>query len=382
MTHLLPTSTPKDTLISGAKACFFSLILLFGNMQCNAQERNKTSTPSATPNHDSIKSLHKYNLESLEGWWHDGSEISLKGRKAYVEYDTSEKKFKSFDQNGKLMPIDWGPALSNSKKITRLNIPGLMDERKDKKGFIRRSYRLDNNFSNTNAILDELGLKVPFEHVRKSKYLYIYFRPFLLNGAGAAWRQSEYIATLLRVKLKDSTAVESILQYSEDGNSVFETQVLKIYKANGALFTQLETKELMSSQLWISQDGKFFLTASSIDIGDDEGYKPQSPFLLYNIETKKIDVIPHSEHDKEKFPDGIGELRHAKFDDSTFQLVFYNGPDIGTRIMIDPYHRTIYYRHYPSPTFQEVYKSYNRIVPATTPDGRIINPEQYLRISF
>jgi hypothetical protein len=86
--------------------------------------------------------------------------------------------------------------------------------------------------------------------------------------------------------------------------------------------------------------------------------------------------------DTKMYPDGVGELAESKFISSIFQMTYYNRPEIGTRFLVDPYRKRLYYQHYPAPKFLEIFTHEGEFMPSVLPNGQIKDAAHFSQTSF
>jgi hypothetical protein len=133
--------------------------------------------------------------------------------------------------------------------------------------------------------------------------------------------------------------------------------------------------------LLISDDERFILIGSIVDLGDDEGYMPDGPFHLFDLKTKEVKIFPALDgNDAEKFPHGVGSMSITIFRDSLFQI-FYDNADSGVRFLINPYRRFLYYMSAKGLEF-DFYKDDGRLLSPLLPTGQLKDREKYRIVSY
>ncbi|MBL7780917.1 MAG: hypothetical protein JNM22_06845 [Saprospiraceae bacterium] len=304
---------------------------------------------------------------------------------SYIQYHRLKNSYVSHLANRQIIPVNWDSILVNNMSVVSFGLPKPVTETKSLQS-LSRIYEVNQNHAQTSKTLEGMGVNAPISKLRKAALLGIDYQHELVNPTGFLAHQSKYVYTLLHIWMIDSTTfLQKDIPPGTYGHTIFDVWLIKIYTPDGKLLLSLQTKEPIRPGylLQLSNDERFVLIGTIYDIGDEEGYEPTGPFVLYNISNKRTTILPAiNPNDKQKYPNGIGELAESKFISPFFQLTYYNGPEIGTRFLIDPYKKVLYFRHYPAPTFSEVFTNEGRFRPSISPDGQIKDIDEFLQTSF
>jgi hypothetical protein len=325
------------------------------------------------------KSVEQRNLLSnnTKGLFRDSIPPPFVGRDFFY-FDESRKTYLAYDKNRTLIK-DWTQTMSKHPGFTKLDIGDKIKE-ENSNTYLFQSYRVDSSRAGISKKLRKMSVKIPDSIVSKSYYLDVNFYYFGANIPHLVYHgQSEYLATCQKVRIADSATYHWLGKRIPDDYFIYTDKVLEIFRPDGSKLATLKNMGdfTPSYLLQISSDERFVLVGSIVNIGDDEGYMPEGDFTLYDLISNNRYIIPFIDPNTEE---GRGELRYALYENSLFQMFYYDGGVINTYI-IDPYNRLTYFRHYPYPASEEVYKNGTYQAPDLTYD-KLKNNKLYLKKVF
>ncbi len=282
--------------------------------------------------------------------------------KPWIGVDNDKNKIFSYGADGLPMDFDWERMLYKSKfgKFSLSNAKIIVERPLDTY-FI---YRIKGDYENLKTKFEDIGVRLPMNLLKKSATLhYRYYHSYY--GA--------YLFSHLSVELFD---------YVDDKDyeiaPIFTMNEVEAYNYKGEHIAHIENKlPLDPSYVFnVSEDQRYILIGTSYAAG--EGQSDYGDFILYDTRSHKTSIVPKI--DINKYP-GNRSVQSIIFDDSLFQIIYYNGTE-GMRFMLDPYKRLLYYRFYPRPTLVEIYRQNDDITLPTLPDGTIQDVSQYEITSF
>lgn len=282
--------------------------------------------------------------------------------KPWIGIDNDKNKIFSYGVDGLPMDFNWERMLYKSK-LGSFSLPNakIIVERPLDMYFI---YRIKGDYENLMAKFESVGVRLPMNLLKKSATLhYRYHHSYY--GA--------YLFSHLSVELFDY-----VDEKDYEIAPIFTINEVEVYNYKGEHIAHIENKlPLDPSYVFnVSEDQRYILIGSSYAAG--EGQSDYGDFILYDTKSHKTSIVPKM--DINKYPDN-GSVQSVIFNDSLFQIIYYNGTE-GMRFMIDPYKHLLYYRYYPRPTLHEIYRQNDDITLPTLPDGTIKDVSQYEITSF
>jgi hypothetical protein len=311
-------------------------------------------------------------------------------RKPYIFHDLKTPRYESFSPDGTPMQVNWTAILKSEKLSKQLKAFGLEYDNSNARSQVINPQL---NPQKIQADLAAMDCKVTLKKIKKAGRLTMDTQILLpnsvtcdsLNVDGVC---SNYIAYWSRVNLIDSALLAERKEeyWIAQDEYLFSKSFLKVYRTDGGIIADLSVGNVPFSPAYlflISDDERFILIGSVVNLGDDEGYMPDGPFHLFDLKTKEVKIFPALDtNDTEKFPHGVGYLKNVIFKDSFFQI-FYDNDTSGVWFLIDPYQRKIYYRNGKWQEFGDYYHVGGKKVKSPIlRNGQLKNIEKYRIVSY